>query len=63
MDETEQVKKAVMELKMFGTIDLEHEVQLDNETVESKEDLSPQVLTVTNTQLTYNSLYYPNTHI
>jgi len=32
-----------MELKMFGTIDLEHEVQLDNETVESKEDLSPQI--------------------
>ena len=53
MDETEQVKKAVMELKMFGAIDLEHQVQLDNETVEPQEDIPAQVLTVTNTHLFY----------
>jgi len=42
MDEKEEVKKAVMELKMFGSItDLDN--QTENDIVESQDDIQPQI--------------------
>ena len=42
MNEKEEVKKAVMELKIFGNIDLEN-CQNEAESAESQDDMQTQV--------------------
>ena len=48
MNEKEEVKKAVMELKMFGSIaDLENPPENEGADYESGDDLQPQVRSLT----------------